>query len=65
MLNCEIKLIKTAKPLFGHCWAIYCHIGKDKSNTSHKKNLKINFLLMGTLSARKHSERSCVKINSN
>ncbi len=29
MLNCKIKLIKTAKLLFGHCLAIDCHMGKD------------------------------------
>ncbi len=33
MLNDQIKLIKTAKLLFCNCWAIYCHISKDKSNT--------------------------------
>ncbi len=32
-LTVKIKLIKTAKLLFGHCWAIYCPMGKDKSNT--------------------------------
>ncbi len=40
MLNCKIKLIKTAKLLFGHFWAIYCHIGKDESNTSLLKKKK-------------------------
>ncbi len=45
MLKCKIKVIKTAKPLFGHCWDIYCHIGEDKSNTYliFKKKLKEDF----------------------
>ncbi len=51
MLNCKMKLIKTTKLLFGHCWAIYYHIGKDKSNTNLvKKTLKNDFHFMGTLS---------------
>ncbi len=39
--------MKTAKLLFGHCWAIYCHIDKDKSSTYLIKNLKIDFHFMG------------------
>ncbi len=40
ILNCKKKLIITAKLLFGHCWAIYCHMGKEKSNTSEKNKTK-------------------------
>ncbi len=50
ILNCKIKLFKTAKQLFGHCWAIYCCVGRDKSNTYLiTKTLKIDFHFMGTL----------------
>ncbi len=41
--NCKIKLITTAKLLFGHCWAIYCHKTKDKSNTYLIKKPKNRF----------------------
>ncbi len=44
MLNCKIKLFKTSKLLFGHCWAIYCHIGEDKSNTYLIQKPKNQFL---------------------
>ncbi len=47
ILNCKIKLIKTAKLLFGHCWATYCHIGKNKSNTYLMKKPKNRFSFHG------------------
>ncbi len=46
-LKCKIELIKTAKLLFGHCWAVYCHIGWDKSNTYLIKKPKNYFLFNG------------------
>ncbi len=49
MLNCKMKLIKIAKLLFGLRWAIYCHMGKDKSNTYLIKKPKNRFSFMGTL----------------
>ncbi len=53
----KIKLIKTAKLLFGHCWAMHCHIGKDKSNTYLIKKTKNHFHFMGT-STKKGKYRS-------
>ncbi len=47
MLNCKIKLIKTAKLLFDHCWATYCHINKDKSNVYLIKKPKNGFSFHG------------------
>ncbi len=47
MLNCTIKLIKTAKLLFGHCSAIYCQIGEDKSNAYLIKKPKNRFSFHG------------------
>ncbi len=71
MLNCKIKLIKTAKLLFDHCWAIYCHIGKDKNNThltkKPKKRLQGHFKvsLHQRFTTRPNGYReSCSSVNS-
>ncbi len=61
MLNCKIKLIKTPKLLFGHCWAVYCHIAMDKSNTYLIKKPNNHFSFHGDFKAQNFIKTATLK----